>query len=75
MFAVTPAAETKIRPFLKSLNLLKFTGTGFAHPKPKINNIIVPIGSRCLTGFRLNLPNHRAVESPILSATQPCASS
>lgn len=75
MFAVMPAADTKISPRRGGFRLAKLTGTGFAHPNPKRKSIVVPTGSKWRRGSRVSLPNHRAVESPILSATHPCATS
>jgi hypothetical protein len=66
IFARIPAEETKISPFRLSEMLLKLTGTGFAHPKPKRKSMRVPIGSRCLSGLKLSRPSHLAVGSPIL---------
>ena len=66
IFAMTPAEETKMRPFRLSVRLLKLTGTGLAHPKPARKSIRVPIGSRWLSGLRVNRPDHLAVGSPIL---------
>jgi len=53
---IGPAIATSNIPFLGSLKFKGLTGTGFAHPKPAINIIIVPIGSRCINGFSVSLP-------------------
>ena len=73
-FEAGPASATSIwcvglGMFLKSIM------TGFAQPKPTVKSKIVPRGSRCFKGFRVNLPIIFAVGSPNLYATQPCASS
>ena len=40
MFATIPAIDVKKIPFLYSLNLSGFIGTGLAQPKPKIKSDI-----------------------------------
>lgn len=63
-FAIQPAKETPIAPSLLGSSLEKLTGTGFAHPKLKRIKDIVPIGSKCFRGLKLNLPSCFAVVSP-----------
>ena len=46
IFAIGPAKETYTISLLGWFKLLKFTGTGFAHPKRNKSNIKVPTGSR-----------------------------
>ncbi|OPY90859.1 MAG: hypothetical protein A4E73_02291 [Syntrophaceae bacterium PtaU1.Bin231] len=74
-FAVMPAADVRTSPSLWFCMFAIFTGTGFAQPKPKMKSISVPIGSRWRRGFRVSLPIHLAVMSPIREATHPWASS
>ncbi len=76
-----PARDTSIISFCGFLKYRGSTGTGFAQPKTKAPDRLVitktskPIGSMWGTGFRVNLPIRRAVGSPRLAATQPCATS
>lgn len=80
-FVAGPAKETLSIPHFWSLKLYGFTGTGFAQPKigplPAVNTskingkIIVPNGSICLIGFRVNLPSLLAVVSPNNKAILP----
>lgn len=79
IFVAGPARATQIISCLGFLRLWKFTGTGLAQPniigdlvmiKSK-GRTIVPIRSIWGMGFRVNLPERRAVGSPHLSATQP----
>ncbi len=78
-----PAKATSASPFFPDLRALKFTGTGFAHPRMippgKIaqnrGNIIEPNGSICFIGFRVRRPMILAVWSPWLSAASPWATS
>lgn len=73
-FVTGPAMATHIIPFTGSLKCKGFTGTGLAHPIIWVKkNTNVPIGSRCLIGFKVILPKSLAVGSPSLSATQPWA--
>ena len=74
MLAVGPAIPTQNISFLGLLSFRKFTGTGFAQPNRKGDfviirskgRIIVPMGSIWGIGFRVNLPECLAVESPNL---------
>lgn len=67
--AKIPAAETRSSPFLKLVKLRGLTGTGLAQPKSMGDpeNIkspgkrIVPMGSMCGIGFKVNLPALSAV--------------
>jgi len=66
---IGPAAATKRTPYFLFLKLLKFTGTGFAHP----NNLVInktnsPIISICAKGLSVSLPANFAVLSPNLYA-------
>src|SRR5581483_9453695 len=64
------------------LKLLGFTGVGLAQPKvgmwakyASTGIRIVPMGSMCLTGFRVIRPSILAVGSPQRLAIQACADS
>lgn len=82
-FVKGPAMATFKAPHFWSLKFKGLIGTGFAQPKigplPKVaaNKIkgskIVPKGSMCFKGFKLNLPISRAVLSPKDKATLPWA--
>lgn len=87
--AKIPADDTKSSPFLIFLKFKGLTGTGFAQAsigpggvpvsiagiKIKAGRRIVPIGSICGSGFRVNLPALWAVVSPNFKATSPCMTS
>jgi len=51
-----PAKETKAYPSGNHESYTGLTGTGFAQPKPNSSRVIVPIGSRCRSGFKLSRP-------------------
>lgn len=68
-FAIIPARETSIVPFLLFLNFWGLTGTGFAQPKPVKINIQKPTPSKCAIGFKVNLSLILGVSSPHLTAT------
>ena len=77
-----PANETIASSFKGLLKLFLFTGTGFAQPisahpdaKAAIGIIILPTMSRCLIGFRVNLPDFLAVSSPYRFAKYACENS
>ncbi len=80
--AAGPAMATRAVSRFGLPRLRQSIGTGFAQPKTKptvryntAGTIIVPTGSICLMGFKLNRPSIIAVRSPSLYATQPCATS
>ena len=59
----------------KELKLFGLVGTGLAQPKPTMMIINSPMGSMCLIGFKVNLPNLSAVGSPYNLADQACPNS
>ena len=73
-FEPGPAAAIKNSPCLLFLRLYGLYGTGLA--QPNVNparevirgTMIEPIGSMCLSGFKVNRPESRAVGSPSRSA-------
>ncbi len=68
IFASGPAALIQSMFFLGFFYRYGFTGTGLAHPKCTIKIMIVPKGSKCLSGFMVKRPRCLAVSSPYLYA-------
>ena len=66
-----PASATIHKLFLPLLRFSTITGTGFAQPIPIKRIASVPIKSRCLIGFKVNLPSFLAVLSPNSIAEYP----
>jgi hypothetical protein len=64
-----PASDIRISSLLGYFKFSLLIETGFAHPKPAIRSRINPIGSMCLIGFNVNLPNLLGVSSPSKRAT------
>jgi len=65
ILAKGPAIDTSKISLLIFLKLAGFIGTGFAQPIILVRiNMRVPRGSRCLRGFKVNLPAFFAVGSP-----------
>jgi len=70
-----PASDTIASSRTGFLKFLEFIITGLAHPKPNTSKHKKPRGSKCLRGFKDNLPCNRAVSSPNLYAAKPCENS
>src|SRR6478672_11396268 len=65
-----PAKDTDTPASLGFLKKKRFTGTGRAQPNPATKIKIVPIGSKCFIGFKVNLPCFLAVSSPNFHAAK-----
>ena len=77
-FIIGPAADTIASAALVEILPLKFLGfisTGLPQPIWANISIIIPIGSKCDNGFKLNLPCIFGVSSPSFTAAKACANS
>lgn len=75
MLETGPATEISAASRLGLRRLYGSNGTGLPQPKRAMRIIIVPSGSRCANGFKVNRPMSRGVGSPSLSAVKAWANS